>query len=253
MRNVHKENMPVTTKSKKSPATKRYCSLCNRQFRYACLLVTHKKKWHKNEMELFKVDPGKLQATFKCSLCPELFLTQNILNYHTRVRHSLDERRTPQKCSSCDEVFEWSSTRKAKMRAHMENFHDLKSDLSSKRKLLKKREKALPYSKCTLCYKTYNGSSKKINLNRHHQKVHKDELHLLEKGISKLELQFECSECQLAFVSKISLGSHIKFAHNIPNSIANMKSETLLDLQCCSKTFENIVKFNKHKQNVHKR
>ena len=253
MKNVHKVKMPAGTEKSKSSKLKSFCSLCNRQFRYACLLVTHKKKWHKNEMELYKIDPGKLEATFTCNLCPESFLTQNILNYHTRVKHSLDERKRAQQCSLCEETFEWSNTRKVKMRAHMKNVHGVKNEISSEKKIPKKSKKAPPFVKCSLCYKAYNGSSKKINLNRHHQKVHKDELHLLQKGISKMELQFECSECEFSFVSRISLGSHIKFAHNIPNSIANMKMETLLELQCCNKTFENIVKLNKHKQNVHKR
>ena len=254
MKNVHKVNMAAETKkSTSSKSLKSFCSLCNRQFKYTCLLVTHKKKWHKNEMELFKVETGKLPATFTCNLCTESFLTQNILNYHTRVKHSVDERRTSQQCSLCEEIFEWSNTRKMKMKIHMENAHKVKDEMSNKKKVMKKSEKALPFSKCTLCYKTYNGSSKNINLNRHHQKVHKDELHLLQKGVSKMELQFECSECDFSFVSRISLGSHIKFAHNIANSIANMKMETLLELQCCKKTFENIVKLNKHKQNVHKK
>ena len=110
---------------------KGFCSLCNRQFRYACLLVTHKRKWHKNEMELYKIDPGKLEATFTCNLCPESFLTQNILNYHTRVKHSLDERKRAQQCSLCEETFEWSNTRKVKMRAHMKNVHGVKNEISS--------------------------------------------------------------------------------------------------------------------------
>ena len=137
------------------------------------------------------------------------------------------------------------------MKIHMKNVHKVKNEMSSKKNEVKKMRKAPHFSKCILCYKTYNGSSKNINLNRHHQKVHKDELHLLEKGVSKMDLQFECNQCDFSFVSRISLGSHIKFAHNIANSVANVKMETLL--QCCKKTFENIVKLNKHKQNVHKK
>ena len=82
----------VKTKFETPPGPGSYCKLCRKQFKYACLLVTHKKKWHKDEMQLFQDENAGADPKFACCICSQLFLTENILKFHTRTNHTREEK-----------------------------------------------------------------------------------------------------------------------------------------------------------------
>jgi len=248
MRKVHK-----ITKAKSpgvgripGPAENAYCKLCKRQFKYACILVTHKKKWHKNEMDLFNTEGVKLEENFSCQLCSESFITQNILNYHIRVRHDKEERRQPWKCSMCEIELPWSINRSTKLKMHMRTVHNAKG-VKKVRKSLEKVDKESSFE-CILCYKTYHGKSGKTNLTRHKLKTHKEELHFFDMGIDNMELPFECPHCQKAFISPTSQRFHIRSVHSTALVI---KEEQ--DFECCNRMFQDITRYRKHQHNVHRK
>ena len=141
MKRIHKvkpTKKPTTEKSA-TQASDAYCKLCDKQFKFACILVTHKKKWHTEEMDLYEKDLTSIVPQFSCDMCSKSFVTKNILNYHTRMGHTKEEKkkstikstlRLPAPpidtfCKPCKKQFKWACL----FNTHKKKWHTKEMDL----------------------------------------------------------------------------------------------------------------------------
>ncbi|KAB7495636.1 Zinc finger protein [Armadillidium nasatum] len=154
----------ITSLRKIQQLRKFICDTCGVEFRALKRILYHL--------------PRCIPGPYQCNICSILFVSLKDLNYHKKKDHK-DE-----KCFSCDECGK-SFLRKASLRKHCINRHELLESMESKK----------PSSfKCDVCSKNF---IKKIFLTNHKIRMH------------GLEKKFLCQVCGKKFMSNNSLMIHI--------------------------------------------
>ena len=161
---IHENQNNINRRKKKKSSNQQYhrCDICNKTFKYACLLKNHYSCVHQNVKE-FPCDFctkefssfAKLKRhlsdvhygikNFKCNSCEKAFCQLGQLQAHVKSVHEVSRDHI---CEQCNKSFSLSSN----LKAHIANVH----------------EKLVTYV-CEICYKTFNHSS---SFKRHITKVH---------------------------------------------------------------------------------
>ena len=127
------ENSVIYHKIKKHGDLKgAFCTLCQISFKQgkrSCdYLRKHLDVIHTAD-ELKVIGQKDSSGTFPCKTCGKSFLTENILKSHINYNHTEDKMMNIQ-CQICEENFPYSKGRGQKMKAHMQERHNVKGKLS---------------------------------------------------------------------------------------------------------------------------
>jgi len=191
------------------------CYLCKIKFTTQDILVQHVKAGHKGrskikdakkrKVDTFKRKIGNLLTQYSCNHCSNSFLTQNSLDDHKLTEHDKSVNKEPETCTYCSKVFLWSSNRQKKIQCHINRAHRTPEDTE------KKVSKVVT---CKLCYREYRGCAGKFNLQKHQVRDHPNDLQFLNKDLTtRSNLRFDCTQCNLKFVSNNILVYHTAFQH----------------------------------------
>uniref|UniRef100_A0A336LXH2 CSON004477 protein n=1 Tax=Culicoides sonorensis TaxID=179676 RepID=A0A336LXH2_CULSO len=256
------------------------CDICKNSFSGMRLIRCHISQFH-------------LPRPYSCDICKKSFLKRAAIRDHMTGKH-LGKRPKAVVCKECGKYFPAESN----LRNHKMNVHPLKQVIGSRfqctlcekfyktKKILKqhmeihnKREMS-----CEFCNKIFY---RERNLKTHIKLVHLNReksrpCHICGKAFThKKSLDrhlfthsevraFKCSECPFSAKYKLSLSSHIKYAHstddpvncevcgqkmkNLPCLKLHMKLHTGPDLKCefCDKTYKSENSLRCHIDTIHR-
>ena len=112
-------------KHNESEKTDNYCHLCRHNLTKSSKLISHNKRIHSDvEDWAFSSEIPPDMLRFQCQLCSEGFLTENCLNFHSRMKH---KKTLSNYCNLCRVDFKWGTN----FRYHMENFHFSKIEMDA--------------------------------------------------------------------------------------------------------------------------
>jgi uncharacterized Zn-finger protein len=245
------------------------CKLCYISFTFRGNMSKHIAHIHKTneEQAALQMDTVDVSASkFNCEPCDVKFLTQNIMNYHTRYRHKESTAKGIY-CKLCHLKYKHPSV----LANHKKKIHKNEMQYFS----IKMEENELKYScnECNRKFVTENILShhnryrhntlqpretacvlcqiefKNIYQQRAHVKnIHRSEeekLALDNKTIEEERLIFICKHCDKKFLTANILSHHKKYIHR-----RLQPRETVCRL--CQVNFGNIYKQRAHVKNVHK-
>ena len=225
------------------------CKLCYMKFRKNNHLNEHQTKVHKKESQYLNREILDSDLSFPCVDCDLSFITQNVLNFHTRKAHQLrtNEKslatRKPKACRLCYKTF-------SKMKAvisHEKVAHVKETEYLQREILLselvhactlcekmfvtknllvshKKKHEVEKYESlrsaaydnstkrhsCKLCYRTFDRFH---NVVAHFELVHRSDLERINEQITGEDLIFSCDGCDLTFISNDILTYHKDRGH----------------------------------------
>ena len=126
--------------------TDNYCRLCRHNLTKSSKLASHNKRIHADvEDWAFTSEIPPHLLTFKCQVCGEGFMTENSLNFHSRMKH---KKTFGNYCNLCRVDFKWGTN----FRYHMENFHFSKVEMDAFG--MKQNEEDLVHE-CSTCNKKF--------------------------------------------------------------------------------------------------
>ena len=219
------------------------CKLCYKKFGVKKSLDAHTKKVHaEDEQQFFQRELTNSDLQFACTeeSCELKFVNQNCVNIHKRIHY--EKQGSPKikkhKCKLCYKIFDNSdnltkheSVHELSEREFLQrditaedlkyscNVCDLKFVSST---LLKKHEECHESQKfaflkdecflatekkykCKLCYQKLSSFNSFV---RHVTSIHVDEKELLNKIIYNSDLVYQCTNCDMRFISEISMNHH---------------------------------------------
>ena len=133
-------------KHNETEKTDNYCHLCRHNLTKSSKLSSHNKRIHADlEDWAFSSEIPPDRLTFHCQVCGEGFMTENCLNFHSRMKH---KKTFGNYCNLCRVDFKWGTN----FRYHMENFHFSKVEMDAFG--MKQNEEDLLYE-CLTCNKKF--------------------------------------------------------------------------------------------------
>lgn len=226
------------------------CDICNKQFKYPCLLNRHKSYTHlKNQ-------------THECNHCGKTFTNPNTLRFHKRVKH-LDEAKKLIPCPHCDKSFIKPFIKNHIKRIHTERTKtkcnsctkQFLSEYSLQRHVLREHEKvSLTTILCSICAKGFESK-------RDFQ------VHML---VHTREKPYECDYCGKTYRTSSAVEKHIQIVHfdikpylcDICNK--SFQSSTVLKIHlrihtgekpfsciACKRSFSSQSALNSHAKGIH--
>ena len=236
--NYHSARRHNSSENFRTEKREKYCNLCYVQYKLHRNLEEHKRKVHRAELEAFQREIHPSELTHSCKFCSKKFYSQPSLVFHCRQKHkkTLPTGSSSSKCKLCYRMFSNISN----LQRHTEKIHRKEAEFLSgeirtgdlkfacpqcearfvserirerhlaEHKLDKYQHlKSKSYHKklytCQLCYSKYSHFSL---LSQHFEKIHSQELSLLEANIEDSELVFKCDECDLKFLKNSFLSYH---------------------------------------------
>ena len=246
---------------KRQMSSEKHCKLCNITYKKPCSLMTHMKKVHSEELELFDKDLTADDLKYDCRSCDKKYASEITLNHHMKTKHY---RGTQTRCELCSFEFDNPKTfLNHKHKIHKYEYALFKKTLIASEFVFQCRfcEKKFPSkpsqefherrlhetlavkvktsAECRLCYTNFGFNS---NLQRHLETKHQEDIHYLNAEITDSMLNHPCSECHLKFISESLLNYHNKKQHNIQTSYCKL----------CKVKLDNPFKLETHKKKVHK-
>ena len=228
------------------------CKLCYSELSSSAVLEKHIQNVHKNESHFLDREITEEELKYDCTVCEKSFVTENCLKLH-EVKHD----RT---CFFCPlELKDNDDFEKHALEVHgkkdepignekykcmlCENII-LKSGMSHHRKTHSSKK-----YQCKLCYKEYN----KVNLNQHIHNVHRstEEIKFLKEG-NKSDLKYDCTECELKFLTQTLLRTHERI-HTPLAAARSYKEVPKLPVTCnlCYTIFASNSNLRQHQHNFH--
>ena len=226
IRSVHKEEF-----NKLKQGT--FCKLCYIRFEKSNSLSSHKAKVHIDEMDGFNVKIEDSQLNYSCDQCKRRFWTENILNHHTRTRHTVLLPKETY-CRLCQVEFSCPKNQ----RVHLRNVHKSKEEVEA----IKEGPDVLLNIPCQHCQKyVYSGKCLKLHMSSSHK--------------SNLPKDVICRLCQVEFKSVFRQKVHVgnmhktKAEHEAIKVGENMKT----DITCnhCGKGVYSARTLSYHMQKLH--
>ena len=170
------------------------CRLCYQKCSDSEKLRRHEEIVHKNDGVQLKLNHFTLEdLKVDCERCQMKFLTRNILNIHSKLKHGIavKETREDKTCEVCQRTIKYSSYSN-----HMKSH----------------KEKG---AVCKLCYRKFR---EERSLLSHLKSIHKNDAVFLENEIKDADLTFSCHACNLRFVSEHAATYHTKREHQVNKS-----------------------------------
>ena len=216
-KNCHSENAHGGKLKQRTQALTE-CKLCYRTFKLPCNLKQHIEKGHRNDKEFLNKEIKHSDLKYSCDVCPQKFVTENILKKHSD-RHLSDE------------------------------FSYLKIECF--RKDIKRYQ-------CKFCYVKFKKVATFKTFLYHMITEHKTEESLFKIKINPGECQHACTNCNLKFITEDVVKYHEVKTHKKANVVQKRpmsKNPIQNDLKCqlCFAKFETSTKRNLHVYRVHKK
>ena len=214
-------------------ALKQKCNLCELDFSSYAKLSVHVDESH------------KVDEKYKCDKCEGIYDSKNDWYHHTYTIHSTQMKwfdKTEFPCSECDAVFDtYTKTYKHKIKVHRE-------------------EVPIDCDKCGKVYKSKTALKSHMRI-MHHVYVIKDEQKVKKcdqcdiefkeanefdehlRSLHKCDKDFQCKDCDLTWVSHLSLELHYIESHQ----------KILFSCDICGYTSINAAIVRKHRTSIHER
>ena len=103
----------------------KYCKLCYIKFKHPSEFRKHKKSLHQKEMYAFISKQEVCELKYPCNKCDKKFLTENILQYHSRYSHKTQLSGQEKTCQYCNKHFPWHIKTTSRLAKHMRSVHCL--------------------------------------------------------------------------------------------------------------------------------
>ena len=103
---------------KEAPETGTFCKLCDIGFKFPSLFKKHKEVIHKEDLWAFEVDLDDSMLRYECPHCSLKFITENLLKYHTTLKHKEESKQNDSYCKLCYHDFKFNS----QLNAHKKSF-----------------------------------------------------------------------------------------------------------------------------------
>ena len=207
------------------------CKFCYSNHQRFMGLLDHIHVAHSSDLDRINEKIITADLIFPCNNCDKMFITQDILSYHTRRFHTTKPKNLnlpkTQKCENCSEAFIHFNT----LRKHGLAVHGTRL------------QRPIETVNCRLCEKPVRG---KGNLATHvrnrHKSVEETEALKLDK-IEEGSLQYRCGYCYKKFLTKNVLSCHRQFCKDLERKSQNCDH--------CPETFRHRNLLKKHCLTVH--
>ena len=217
------------------------CKLCYKECPTEAILKRHEEEVHKDDQEELQLSCITLRdLVHPCADCPGVrFLTKKILNVHTMIQHSKDERGNKYiECNLCCFKFRYNLYPR-----HIKAIHKDHSEYLNRK--IEEHEKIFPcrYPNCDLRFVT------EVSEDYHYNKTH---LTIDPEAKSIVE----CSLCYYKFTKNLYLKGHITTFHQNDSKFLDRKIEDSEKVYSCNNAdctlrFVNQRSKNYHYQRVH--
>ena len=213
----------TTTVNENSMPAKRFaCVKCNKQFNSQGALKNHYLRKH--------------DTSFKCEHCTEGFGTIELLESHTRTRHT-----------------EPSGNAQGKS---VEDSFERRESSSSKRQSSSKTERNYVCRECSMSFedmKSFYIHAKSLHSTTGAEKQIKDKLKSRKRQSSKEyeKNSYICRECNMSFEDMKSFYIHTKSLHSNTGAEKQIIDENYYVCGKCDMSFKEMKAFHTHTQNVH--
>ena len=194
------------------------CPLCYTTYKKSTYILTHIRKFHKNDKELLQRSVEEHELNVQCSECKLKFIDRKYMKIHLAGIHHLGRK-------------------------------------GMKRKNTSVSSKALKHGKftCPLCYSSY----KDVRYLSTHIKVHhQDDKEMLDRTIEDIELTVQCTECELKFVKESFMELHRGKKHKDKGFRSKIKSvlrqSSAYGCPLCYNGFRLNLLLSQHLKKVHK-
>ena len=249
------------------------CKLCYIRYKEFGSLSAHFDTVHGDEIELILKQLSESDFTLQCDVCLLKFVSKLSKDIHMSKLH--DDESESNFCKLCNFEFKNSSG----YWQHKIQIH--KNELSAFRKTYEESDMV---QKCTSCSKSfvteaslhYHKTKEHVssmlraneNLNtegycklcdlafrrfpRHQYRTHADEMEAFEIEYSDSDKTFQCTNCDMKYVTKASLDYHISSKHY--TAWKNSQKGPVMDetyCKLCDVHFKKCIGFLQHKSKVH--
>ena len=114
-RYIHKDKLRVD----------KYCKLCYIEFKRPSEFRKHQQSLNKEEMLAIITKQEINELKYLCTCCDKKFMTENILQYHTRYSHKRQSPGKAKKCNYCNKHFSWDNKITSRFNKHLKSVHGI--------------------------------------------------------------------------------------------------------------------------------